>query len=118
MNRSAWQIDEVRPGSVSALLRGNHYLHRMPAVCVCALSLTVGGWVRGALVWALPPNETAKRYGGVTWELLAIFDGIPGGTLSELTWDGLETHPLIWFIGLAIFGWVGVHFFQRTWKRP
>ncbi len=56
--------------------------------------------------------------GGVTWELLAIFDHTPGGTLSELTWDFLNIHPIVWFISLGIALWVGVHFFQRTWRRP
>ncbi len=91
MDRSQWEMIEVRSSTVGPLIQGCHYLHRMPAVCVCCLGLYVGGWLKGALVWALPPLETAKRYGGVTWELARLWLG-----------DELPHNSESWFIGRAI----------------
>ena len=56
-----------------------HYLRSWPAVCVLRLGLFVHGEVVGCVVFALPPRETAKRYGGVTWELarLWVADSVP-----------------------------------------
>jgi len=46
---------------------------------VLILGLKHDGVLCGGIVFALPPRETAKRYGGVTWELarLWIADDIP-----------------------------------------
>jgi len=56
-----------------------HYLGRWPGVCVLALGLRRCGLLLGVIVFALPPRETDKRYGGVTWELarLWIDDSVP-----------------------------------------
>lgn len=56
-----------------------HYLHSWPGVCVLILALKKNGVVLGTIVFALPPRETSKRYGGVTWELarLWIEDSVP-----------------------------------------
>lgn len=91
VDRSAWRIDEVAKATVTPLVTGNHYLHRMPAVVPCSLSLTVDGWVKGALVWAIPPKETEQRYGCETWELARLWlaDELPHNSES-------------WFIGRAI----------------
>lgn len=91
MNRSTWAVVPVRASSVAALIRGNHYLHRMPGVVPCAMAVEVDGWVKGALVWALPPMETAKRYGGVTWELARLWLA-----------DELPFNSESWVIGRAI----------------
>lgn len=68
-----------------------HYLHRRPGVVVLCLWMTCGPVDAGAIVFALPPRETHKRYGGLTWELarLYLIDSIP---------NNAET----WFIGFAI----------------
>ena len=50
-----------------------HYLGRWPGVCVLTLGLWRGIRPLGVIVFALPPRETAKRYGGVTWELARLW---------------------------------------------
>lgn len=56
-----------------------HYLGKWPGVCVLILALQVDASPRGVVVFALPPRETAKRYGCMTWELarLWVADEIP-----------------------------------------
>ncbi len=56
-----------------------HYLGKWPGVCVLNLALRRGPEVLGVIVFALPPRETAKRYGGVTWELARLWldDSVP-----------------------------------------
>ena len=56
-----------------------HYLGKWPGVTVLALAMKRAGVAIGLIVFALPPRETAKRYGGVTWELarLWIDDAVP-----------------------------------------
>ena len=68
-----------------------HYLGKWPAVVPCKLVMTVDGQDRGLVVWAYPPRETMKRYGGLVWELarLWIEDAIP---------NNAET----WLIGQAV----------------
>lgn len=61
-----------------------HYLGRWPGVVTLVLKLhdcTLGKAV-AVLVFALPPRETAKRYGGVTWELARLWvdDCMPKNT--------------------------------------
>lgn len=56
-----------------------HYIGKWPGVCVLMLGLYHEERPVGIIVFALPPRETAVRYGGVTWELarLWIDDRIP-----------------------------------------
>ena len=63
----------------------------MPGVVPCALLLEVGGWARGALVFALPPKETEVRYGCTVWELARLW----------LT-DELPRNSETWVIGRAV----------------
>jgi len=50
-----------------------HYLGKWPGVCVCCLALKRDGVSLGVIVFALPPRETSKRYGGETWELARLW---------------------------------------------
>lgn len=63
-----------------------HYIGRWPGVCVCILALTRDGQALGVIVFALPPRETMKRYGGETWELarLWIEDSVPANAETFL----------------------------------
>lgn len=56
-----------------------HYLGKWPGVCTLCLVMMAGSEAVGIVVYALPPRETAVRYGGITWELarLWISDDIP-----------------------------------------
>ena len=56
-----------------------HYLGKWPGVVVLSLGLWCFSELRGVCVFALPPRETAKRYGGITWELarLWVSDSVP-----------------------------------------
>jgi hypothetical protein len=57
----------------------NHYIGKWPSICVLSLALRRNGRALGVVVFSLPPRETAKRYGGETWELarLWIDDSVP-----------------------------------------
>lgn len=60
----------------------SHYLGRWPGVCTLVLALRFMGRYVGVLVYALPPRETSKRYGGKTWELARLWvdDCMPKNT--------------------------------------
>lgn len=68
-----------------------HYLKHWPGVVVCTLGLFVAGQALGVLVFALPPRETAKRYGGITWELARLW-------VDDCVPQNGET----WFVAAAI----------------
>lgn len=56
-----------------------HYIGKWPGVCTLILALVMEEHAVGVIVFALPPRETAKRYGGVAWELarLWLMDDVP-----------------------------------------
>ena len=56
-----------------------HYIGKWPGVCVLILALERDGQLLGTIVFALPPSETYKRYGGKTWELARLWlaDDVP-----------------------------------------
>lgn len=71
-----------------------HYLHKWPGVCVATLGLLAEDQTTfiGVIVFALPPRETAKRYGvGLVWELARLF-------IEDITPKNTET----WFMARAI----------------
>ena len=86
---SAWRavarVQECRVSDVDAFLRA-HYLGKRPAIVTLALKMLVHEAPVGAVVYAMPPAETAKRYGGPTWELarLYLLDDIPRNAESWL----------------------------------
>lgn len=65
----------VRPCSIAEIrsLIAAHYLHKRPAIVTLAMKLEVKGVLVGAAVFAMPPKEVDKRYGGKTWELARLF---------------------------------------------
>lgn len=81
---NAYTVETAIRGDVDHLVM-KHYLHRWPGVVVCILGLLREdqmGYI-GVIVFALPPRETAKRYGvTVAWELARLFieDGTPKNT--------------------------------------
>lgn len=64
-----------------------HYLGKWPGVCVLSLGLFHEGNPKGLVVFALPPRETAKRYGCAVWELarLWVSDEMPKNTETWFT---------------------------------
>lgn len=68
-----------------------HYLGKWPGVCTLTLGLFVDQEPRGVIVFALPPRETALRYGGPTWELARLW-----------VCDAMPTNTETYFIGRAI----------------
>lgn len=82
-----WEVFEVNPGRVRSLIVGCHYLHRMPAVTPCALALMVDGWIRGALLWSIPPRES----GPGCWELSRLWCA-----------EELPKNSESWFIAQAV----------------
>lgn len=76
--RAACAVEKTDRASIDGMIK-KHYLHKWPGVCVLLLVLRCGPTLLGACVFALPPRETAKRYGGVTWELARLYleDAIP-----------------------------------------
>lgn len=79
---SAWRaVTRVEPCSISEVegfvLR--HYLGKRPAIITLCLKVVMRGLSVGMIVFAMPPRESSKRYGGETWELarLWLLDCIP-----------------------------------------
>lgn len=60
-----------------------HYLRCWPGVCVAILGMFSEKGPVGCIIFALPPRETAKRYGGVTWELARLWIEDHIGTNAE-----------------------------------
>ena len=76
--RAACTIGPVSRKDADAMIR-KHYIGRWPGVCVLTLALRRGADLLGVIVFALPPRETSKRYGGETWELARLWldDAVP-----------------------------------------
>ncbi len=76
--RLACRVFPTSRSTVDAMIKA-HYIGKWPGVCVLVLGLARGENLIGVIVYALPPRETSKRYGGETWELarLWIRDDIP-----------------------------------------
>ncbi len=76
--RSSCVVVSVTKDAANAMIR-RHYLGRWPGVCVLRLALKKQDVLLGVIVFALPPRETAKRYGGATWELARLWvdDSVP-----------------------------------------
>ena len=79
---ATWRSEcTVRPCTVTEI--GNfiaaHYLHKRPAIVLLSLMMLHNGVPVGCIVYAAPPLEADKRYGGKTWELarLYLLDEIP-----------------------------------------
>lgn len=76
--RSTCQVVRVGRKEVDAMIK-RHYIGKWPGVCVLILAAKRGDALLGTIVFALPPRETAKRYGGETWELARLWldDSVP-----------------------------------------
>lgn len=63
-----------------------HYPKSRPAVCVLCFKMFVRQIPVGIVIYALPPPESAIRYGGTTWELarLYLIDECPKNSESWL----------------------------------
>jgi hypothetical protein len=98
--RAACRVEVCERADIDPFIKA-HYIGKWPGVCVLVLGMmkrTVMGYgVRrqadgnyarmcGGVVFALPPRETAKRYGGITWELarLWIQDEVPSNAETWL----------------------------------
>ena len=76
--RASTKISRAERDEVDAMIK-SHYIGKWPGVCVLTLAMVRDGRRLGVIVFALPPRETAKRYGGETWELarLWVMDAVP-----------------------------------------
>lgn len=76
--RAASRVEAVQRGDIDSFIK-LHYIGHWPGVVTLILGMRCNGKLRGGIVFALPPRETSKRYGGATWELarLWIEDGVP-----------------------------------------
>ena len=78
-----------------------HYLGKWPGVCVLIMSMKHGDAPVGVIVFALPPRETSKRYGGETWELARLWvdDWVPGNAETWLISQAVryikQHHPAV-----------------------
>jgi hypothetical protein len=56
-----------------------HYLKKRPAIVLLVLVMEKEGQQIGTIIYAAPPREVDKRYGGKTWELarLYLLDEVP-----------------------------------------
>lgn len=89
-DRAAAECVPCRIGDVQEFILA-HYLCKRPAVVVLALMMKLRGEPVGACVFALPPKQTAKRYGGETWELARLY-----------VKDEVPSNAETWFIGAAV----------------
>jgi hypothetical protein len=76
--RESCHLERVTRSQVDMMIR-KHYIGKWPGVTVLTLGIRRGTELWGVIVFALPPRETSKRYGGETWELarLWIDDDLP-----------------------------------------
>jgi hypothetical protein len=65
-------VEKVSRQVVDSFIK-KHYIGKWPGVCVYILALMKAGVPLGCVVYALPPRETSKRYGGTTWELARLW---------------------------------------------
>lgn len=98
--RAACTVGPISRADADSMIK-QHYLGRWPGVCVCLLALRRGGKALGVIVFALPPRETMKRYGGETWELarLWIEETVPTNAETFLIARGVrfirQNHPAV-----------------------
>lgn len=98
--RAACTVEPVDRDKADGMIR-SHYLGKWPGVCVLRLALRRGDILLGVIVFALPPRETSKRYGGETWELARLWldDTVPQNGETYLIARAVryirERHPLI-----------------------
>lgn len=87
--RQTCEVLPVARYQVAEMIK-EHYIGKWPGVCVLILGLKREKFL-GVIVFALPPRETSKRYGGETWELARLWldDSVP---------KNAET----WLIGKAV----------------
>lgn len=72
-----------------------------PATWLGAAALTIG-WIIGA-PWVSPLGLILTgMFIGAEW--LAVFDGVPGNTMSEGVWKEVPPPPVRWALGV----WLGV----------
>lgn len=74
-------IERIGRAEGDAMIR-RHYIGKWPGVCTLILGMRKKDeWNQfiGIVVFALPPRETSKRYGGETWELARLWldDSVP-----------------------------------------
>ena len=83
--RATCTVEPVKRDDIDAFIK-RHYIGKWPGVVVLMMGLKHNGVLCGGIVFALPPRETSKRYGGVTWELarLWIADEVPANAETFL----------------------------------
>lgn len=83
-------VREASKAELDWMIRA-HYLGRWPGVVVKRFALLLDDLPVGALVFALPPRESNKRYGCRVWELARLWvdDTMPRNTES-------------WFMGRVV----------------
>lgn len=76
--RTSCAVRECSVAECDVFLRA-HYLGKRPAVVVLCLVMERQNKAIGCIVYAMPPIEAGKRYGGKVWELarLYILDEVP-----------------------------------------
>jgi hypothetical protein len=84
--RRACRVVAVDDRTVVAPMIRHHYLGKWPGVVLLTLAMVRDGDLLGVVVFAAPPRETEKRYGGTTWELARLWvdDSVPRNAESWL----------------------------------
>lgn len=100
--RKRCSIRHASPAEIVPMVQ-LHYLRRPPGVTVCRLVMDCDGSPVGMVIFAMPPRETAKRYGGISWELarLWIADDIPSNAESWLISQAVR-HVRQWHPDVAV----------------
>jgi hypothetical protein len=55
---------------------------------------------------------------GLALEVVALLRPARSDTASEKLWTLLRTNPILWFIGVGLAAWGGLHIFGPTWALP
>ncbi len=76
--RAACEVRPVSKAEADPCIRA-HYLGKWPGVVTLRLGLFREEQLLGVIIYALPPRESSKRYGGMTWELARLWldDAVP-----------------------------------------
>jgi hypothetical protein len=87
--RSRTTVEPCDKATIDECVRSRHYLRKWPAVVVSRFVVRLDGVVVGCIVFALPPRQTFKRYGGLTWELARLW-------LDDCMPTNTETYCVAW----------------------
>ena len=123
--RETCRIQKVSITAVSQFIDA-HYLKKRPAIILLALAMVRGDKQLGTIIYAAPPREADKRYGGKTWELarLYLLDEVPQNAETWLIGQSVKYikkhHPEVFMLlsyADPSAGHAGTIYKAANWKQ-